>query len=199
MEPEIIDIDTLAHNWWAVLLRGIAAVLFGIIAFVAPGISVVALIALFGAYAFADGLLSLVSAIRRRTASAPWGALVLHGLVGVAAGIVTFVWPGLTAIALLYLIAFWSLAAGVLQIVAAIRLRKSIEGEWLLALSGLASMALGVLVVMFPGPGALTLVWWVGAYALVLGVLLIGLSIRLNSWRRTHQTAAGPSHPVAAR
>jgi uncharacterized membrane protein HdeD (DUF308 family) len=186
MRVAFIDIDTLARNWWVVLLRGIAAVLFGIVSFIAPGSSLVALVALFGAYAFADGILTLVSAVRRRGTQRPWWALVLHGILGIAAGVVTFLWPGLTALALLYLVAGWMLATGVLAIVAAIRLRKTIEGEWLLGLSGVASVIFGVLVALFPGPGALTLVIWIGAYALVFGALLIALSFRLHSWKRSH-------------
>lgn len=186
MRVEVIDMDTLTRNWWIVLLRGVAGVLFGLVTLFAPGISLVALVALFGAYAFVDGVLALVSAVRRRGAHTPWWALVLHGIVGVAAGVVTFFWPGLTALALLFLIAGWMLATGALSIAAAIRLRKAIEGEWLLALAGVASMAVGLMVALFPGAGALAVVLWIGAYALLLGGLLIALSIRLQKWRRAH-------------
>jgi uncharacterized membrane protein HdeD (DUF308 family) len=190
MPIEIVDIETLARNWWVVLLRGVAGVVFGLATFLAPGISLVALVVLFGAYAFADGLLTLISAVRRWGPQQPWWVLVLHGLLGIAAGVVTLLWPGITAVALLYLIAGWTLATGVLQIVAAVRLRKTIEGEWLLALSGVASILFGVLAAMFPGLGALALVLWIGAYALVFGSLLIALSIRLHSWKRSHLPAA---------
>jgi uncharacterized membrane protein HdeD (DUF308 family) len=181
----VVDIDTLARNWWLVLLRGIAGILFGILTFFAPGISLAALVLLFGAFAFVDGVLSIVTAIRRHGAGKRWGVLLLQGLAGVAAGVVTIFWPGITALALLYVVAAWALVTGGLEIAAAIRLRKAITGEWLLALSGVASVTLGVLLVLFPGPGALAVVLWIGAYALVSGVLLVVLGVRLHSWARS--------------
>jgi uncharacterized membrane protein HdeD (DUF308 family) len=181
----VIDVDTLVRNWWVVLLRGIAGVIFGVLTFFAPDISLVALVLLFGAYAFADGILAIVSAVRQR-GSDRWWVLLLQGIAGVAAGIVTVLWPGITALALLYVIAAWALVIGGLEIAAAIRLRKVITGEWLLALAGIASVALGLLLVLFPGPGALALVLWIGAYALVSGVLLIVLAFRLRSWGKAH-------------
>src|SRR5213593_2631621 len=135
MRIPIVDLDTLVLNWWAVLLRGIAGVLFGVVTFIQPGISLVALVLVFGAYAFADGVLALVSAIRRHSTTDRWWVLLLEGLVGVAAGVVTLMWPGITAVALLYVIAAWALVTGGFEIAAAIRLRKAIDDEWLLALA----------------------------------------------------------------
>ena len=194
MRVPVIDLDSLSRNWWAVALRGLAGILFGIITFVSPGISLAALVLLFGAYAFADGVLSIVSAVRRRGADR-WWLLLLQGIVGIAAGIVTLLWPGITALSLLFVIAAWALVGGALQIAAAIRLRKVITGEWLLALSGVLSMALGVLLVLFPGPGALAVVIWIGAYAFVFGILLLVLGFKLRGLRspRAHQ----PAHSVA--
>jgi uncharacterized membrane protein HdeD (DUF308 family) len=194
MRVPVIDLDSLARNWWAVALRGLAGILFGIITFVSPAISLAALVLLFGAYAFADGVLSIVSAVRRRGADR-WWLLLLQGIVGIAAGVVTWLWPGITAITLLFVIAAWALAGGALQVAAAIRLRKVITGEWLLALSGVLSIALGVLLVAFPGPGALALVIWIGAYAFVFGILLMVLGFKLRGLRspRAHQ----PAHSVA--
>jgi uncharacterized membrane protein HdeD (DUF308 family) len=194
MRVPVIDLDSLARNWWAVALRGLAGILFGIITFVSPAISLAALVLLFGAYAFADGVLSVVSAVRRRGADR-WWLLLLQGIVGIAAGVVTWLWPGITAITLLFVIAAWALAGGALQVAAAIRLRKVITGEWLLALSGVLSIALGVLLVAFPGPGALALVIWIGAYAFVFGILLMVLGFKLRGLRspRAHQ----PAHSVA--
>jgi uncharacterized membrane protein HdeD (DUF308 family) len=194
MRVPVIDLDSLARNWWAVALRGLAGILFGIITFVSPAISLAALVLLFGAYAFADGVLSIVSAVRRRGADR-WWLLLLQGIVGIAAGVVTWLWPGITAITLLFVIAAWALAGGALQVAAAIRLRKVITGEWLLALSGVLSIALGVLLVAFPGPGALALVIWMGAYAFVFGILLMVLGFKLRGLRspRAHQ----PAHSVA--
>ena len=194
MRVPVIDLDSLTQNWWAVALRGLAGILFGVITFVSPGISLAALVLLFGAYSFADGVLSIVSAVRRRGADR-WWLLLLQGIVGIGAGVVTWLWPGITAIALLVVIAAWALVGGVLQVAAAIRLRKVITGEWLLALSGVLSIALGVLLVVFPGPGALALVIWIGAYAFVFGILLLVLGFKLRGLRspRAHQ----PAHSIA--
>jgi uncharacterized membrane protein HdeD (DUF308 family) len=182
----IVDIDTLARNWWVVLLRGIAGIVFGIITFVAPGLSLAALVLLFGAYALVDGVLAAISAIRWRAETDRWWVILLEGLAGIAAGIVTFVWPGISALALLYVIAAWALVTGGLEIAAAIRLRRIITGEWLLVLIGILSMAVGVLLALFPSAGALALVIWIGAYVAAAGVLLIALAFRLRSWGRTH-------------
>jgi uncharacterized membrane protein HdeD (DUF308 family) len=116
MQAGLVDVDTLARNWWVVLLRGVAGILFGIVAVLAPGISLAALVLVFGAYAFADGVLNVASAIRRRGASDRWWALLLEGVVGIATGIVSFVWPGITALVLLYLIAVWALVTGAFEI-----------------------------------------------------------------------------------
>jgi uncharacterized membrane protein HdeD (DUF308 family) len=193
MRVPVVDVDSLSRNWWAVSLRGLAGILFGITTFIAPGISLAALVLLFGAYAFADGVLAVVTAVRRR-GNDRWGMLLLEGLVGIAAGVLTILWPGITALALLYLIAAWALVTGAFEIAAAIRLRKVITGEWILALSGILSMALGVLLVAAPGPGALAVVIWIGAYAFVFGVLLFALGLRLKglgSPRHRGQAAPG--------
>src|SRR4051794_6098310 len=138
MRVPVVEVNSLTQNWWAVALRGLAGILFGIITFVSPGISLAALVLLFGAYAFADGVLSVVSAVRRRGADR-WLLLLLQGIVGIGAGVVTLLLPGITALALLFVIAAWALVSGVLQLAAAIRLRKVISGEWLLGLSGVLS------------------------------------------------------------
>jgi uncharacterized membrane protein HdeD (DUF308 family) len=185
MQAPFIDVDTLTRNWWVVLIRGVAGVLFGIATFFAPGVSLAVLVLLFGTYALLDGVLAVITAVRRRNVSDRWWMLLLEGLVGIAAGIVTLVWPGITALALLYVIAAWALLTGAFEIAAAIRLRKIITGEWLLVLSGIASIGLGILLMIFPGPGALVMVLWIGAYAFVFGILLIALSLRLRSLGRS--------------
>jgi uncharacterized membrane protein HdeD (DUF308 family) len=194
MRVPVIDLESLTRNWWALALRGVAGILFGIITFMWPGISLAALVFLFGAYAFADGVLSIVSAVRRRAADR-WWLLLLQGIVGIGAGVVTLLWPGITALALLAVIAAWALMGGALQVAAAIRLRKVITGEWLLALGGILSIALGVLLLIFPGPGALALVLWTGAYAFVFGIVLMVLGFKLRGLRspRVHQ----PAHSIA--
>jgi uncharacterized membrane protein HdeD (DUF308 family) len=193
----VIDVDTLARNWWVLLLRGIAGIIFGVLTFVRPEISLAALVLLFGAYSLADGVLLLINGIRESRTNERWWVLVLEGIIGIGAAAVTVLWPGITALALLYVIAAWALVTGVLEIVAAIRLRKVIEGEWLLALAGIASVILGVLLFLFPGPGALAVTIWIGAYALVSGVLLSILAFRLRSWAHDSSVPHGTPHAHA--
>ena len=176
--------EDLRRNWGWILVRGIAAVMFGVLALVLPGITLAALVLLWGAYALADGIIALIAAFRIRDRGKPFWALLVVGILGIAAGILTFIWPGMTAIVLLAFIAAWSLVMGIFQIIAAVRLRKSIENEWLLGLSGLLSVIFGVLMLINPGAGALAVIWVIGAYAIVFGVLLIALGLKLRS--RTH-------------
>jgi len=172
----------LARNWWAIGLRGVAAVVFGILALLLPGTTLAALVLLFGAYAILEGVFSLIAAVRGRTDEPRW-LLALQAIVSIAAGFVTFLWPGLTALVLLYVIAAWALVIGVLQIVAAVRLHSRIRGEGWLVLSGILSVIFGVLMMWAPGAGALALVLWIGSYAIVFGALLIVLAYRLRGWR----------------
>jgi len=178
-----MDVALLARNWWLVALRGVAGIIFGILAFVMPGITLATLILLFGIYALVDGVLDVIAAVRGgRRQEERWWALLIEGLVGIAAGIVALARPGLTAVVLLYLIAAWAIVTGVFELVAAFRLRHRITGELWLALSGVASIVFGVLIAMFPGAGALAVVLWIGAYAIVFGALLLGLAFRLRRW-----------------
>jgi len=171
---------TLAQNWWALVLRGVCALLFGVGAFAWPGITLAVLILFYGAYVLVEGVLEVAWALMGRQAGPfPWGVL-LAGLAGIAVGIVTFVSPGLTALALLYLIAAWAIIRGVFEIIAAVHLRKELENEWLLGLSGLLSVGLGVLLIVAPGAGALALLWWIGGFAIVVGILMIVLGLRLK-------------------
>ena len=186
----VIDVDTLARNWWVVLLRGVASIIFGLATLYAPGISAAALVLVFGAYAFADGILAIISAIRRRGANDRWWVLLIEGLMGVTVGVVTLLWFEMSALALLHVITAWALVTGGLEIAAAIRLRKVMSGEWLLVLSGIASVAFGVLLMLFPGASALAVILWIGAYALVSGVLLIVFSFRLRSWAGLRRVAS---------
>ncbi len=177
----------LGRNWGWIVVRGIAAMIFGVLALVLPGITLAALVLLWGAYALADGIIALIAAFRIRDRGKPFWALLVVGILGIAAGILTFIWPGMTAIVLLAFIAAWSLVMGIFQIIAAVRLRKSIENEWLLGLSGLLSIIFGVLMLINPGAGALAVIWVIGAYAIVFGVLLIALGLKLRS--RTHHSS----------
>jgi uncharacterized membrane protein HdeD (DUF308 family) len=172
--------DLLARNWWLLALRGLAGVLFGILAFIWPGVTLVALVFLFGAFALVNGILSLILAWNAPKGFPRFGSLILGGILGIAAGIITFILPGITALGLLIMIAAWAIATGILEIVAAIKLRKVITNEWLWVLAGILSVIFGVLLLLQPAAGALVLVWWIGAYALVFGIVLMILAFRLR-------------------
>jgi uncharacterized membrane protein HdeD (DUF308 family) len=172
--------DLLTHNWWLLALRGLCAVIFGILAFVWPGITLLGLVFMFGAYALVNGILSFVVAARAPKGYPKYGSLIFEGILSVLAGVIAFVVPGITALALLALVAAWAIVTGIMEIVVAVRLRKVIRNEWLLILAGLASLAFGVLLLLRPAPGMLVLIWWIGGFALVFGVLLIALAFRLR-------------------
>jgi uncharacterized membrane protein HdeD (DUF308 family) len=174
----------LSDSWWAVLLRGIAAIAFGVLTFVWPGVSLAALVLLFGVYALVDGIAAIILGIREFGERERWWATLIVGLVSLAAGIITFLTPNITALALLLIIASWAIVHGVFEIAAAIRLRHAIEGEWLLGFAGALSIAFGVLMLLYPGAGALALILWIGAFALVMGVTLVVLSFRVRSLAR---------------
>lgn len=174
-------LDHLARHWWVLALRGALAILFGILAFVLPGITLYVLVLFFGAYALLDGIFALAMAFRFGSRDERWWPLVIEGVCGIAAGVLTFLWPGITAVALIYLIAAWAILTGILEIAAAIRLRKEIDGEWLLGLTGVLSVLLGIFLMLMPGAGLLAWVWMIGAYALLFGILLLILAFRLRS------------------
>jgi uncharacterized membrane protein HdeD (DUF308 family) len=177
-------VRALAENWWLLLLRGIASIIFGILAFVWPGLTLLALILLWGAYAIVDGVIAVWAAISGRSGEmTPRWWLAIVGVVGLLAGLVAFASPGLTALVLLMFIAAWAIVIGVMEIYGAIQLRKEIEGEWWLILSGLLSIAFGVLLFARPGAGALALVWVIATFAILHGCTLIALSFRLKQYR----------------
>jgi uncharacterized membrane protein HdeD (DUF308 family) len=173
-------LHSLAKNWWALALRGLVAVLFGLLTFLLPGITLATLVLLFGAYALADGIFNVIAFFK--VASHQW-ALLIEGVIGVIAGVLTFAWPAITALVLLYLIAFWAISTGVLEIVAAVRLRKAISNEWLLLSMGVLSLLFGLFILFVPGAGALAIVLWIGAYALVFGIFLMAFAFRLRGHR----------------
>ena len=160
-------VDDLARHWWVIALRGVAAVLFGVLAFVWPGMTLAVLVLLFGAYALVDGVLAIVVAVRGGTDHRL--AMGLEGVVSVLAGLAAFVFPGLTALVLLYIIAFWAILTGVLEVVAAIRLRRAITNEWGLIIGGVLSVLFGIVLIAAPGTGALAVVLLIGAYAVLFG------------------------------
>ena len=170
---------SLFERWWAIALRGVAAILFGVLTLVSPGAGLFALVFLFGAYALVDGVFDIAYAIRHRT----HGALLVEGILSLAFGVVTFAWPRITAMALLYLIGAWAIVKGVAEIAAAIRLRKVIRGEWLMGLAGILSIAFGVLLFAYPQTGALAVAIWIAAYAIIFGGVLVAPGFRLRSLR----------------
>jgi uncharacterized membrane protein HdeD (DUF308 family) len=167
-------------SWWALALRGLAAVIFGILAFIWPDITLTALVFLFGAYALVDGAFSIIASLRAPKGFKRWWLLLIQGCLSVAAGIFAFVLPVMTAYVLLILIASWAIVTGVFEIAAAIQMRKEIKGEWLLILSGIASVLFGAALLWNPVVGALVMVWLIGAYAIVFGVLMIALGFKLR-------------------
>jgi uncharacterized membrane protein HdeD (DUF308 family) len=170
----------LARNWWLFLLRGIAALIFGILSLLWPGLSLLTLILFFGAYALVDGVFALSAAIVGRASAEVRWWLVLVGLLGIGIGIATVLWPGLTALMLLYFIACWVAATGILQIIGAVELRKAIENEWWLIFDGAFSLLFGILLFVIPGAGAVALIWLIGLFAIVFGVLMIGFAFKIK-------------------
>lgn len=167
--------------WQDMLLRGLVAIAFGLLAIFMPGITVAAFILLFGAFAIADGLLLVLQSVTTRRHEAHWWVRLLQGLLSIAIGIAVFVWPGLTLLVLLYIIAFYAIAGGLLQILAAIDLRKAIKGEMLLLVSGILAVAIGVLLIMRPGIGLIALVQTLGIFAIAYGIMIAVLALRLRS------------------
>jgi uncharacterized membrane protein HdeD (DUF308 family) len=176
-QPQPI-LPTLATNWWALLLRGIAAVLFGLAALFWPGLTLFVLIVFFGAYTVVDGVFAIVAGIRAE-GGRRW-LLLAEGALGVLAGLIAFFYPGITALILLYVIAAWAIFTGILRVVLAISLRREIENEWLFVLSGVLSVLFGVILAVLPGAGLLSLVWLIGIFALIVGVVLIVLGFRMR-------------------
>lgn len=190
-------LTSLARNWWVVLFRGICAVLFGIVAFAWPGITLASLVIVYGVYAIFDGWSAIAIGIAGDADGAPWWQMILVGVVSIVAGMLTFLWPGITAVALLAVIAAWSIVRGLVEIVAAIRLRAVLHNEWLLILSGACSIAFGAILIARPGAGALAVVWIIGSYAIVIGVLTTALAFKLHSLK-TDLTSGAAALTAAA-
>ena len=170
----------LVRNWWALALRGVLAVLFGVVAFVLPGVTLAILIALFGAYTLVDGFLSIVAGVKAAEHHERFGSLIWRGILGIVAGLAAFVLPAVTAVVLTLVIAAWAIVTGVLEIVAAVHLHRA-HGEWLLIMNGVLSVVFGLALVVAPGLGLLTLVWIIGGYAIFFGLIMLTLAIRLRA------------------
>src|SRR6266699_3823980 len=181
-------LHALAKCWWLLLLRGIAAIVFGVLAFVWPGLTLVTLVLFYGAFAMVDGVIALVAAFTGGAKPVPTWWLVVIGLLGIGAGIATFMMPGITAILLILFMGGWALVHGIFEIIGAIQLRKEIDNEWMLILSGVVSVLFGLIVLIAPGAGALGLIWAIAAYSIVFGISFVALALRL----RNH------NHPVGA-
>ena len=179
--------EGLAQKWGWVVARGVIAILFGLIAFSRPGPMAFGIVLLFGCYAFAAGIATVIAAARSGRAGTGWGALLMEGLLGIAIGVLAVLWPASTALTFVYLIGAWAVVSGVLEIVSAVKLRKVIAHEWALGIAGVLAIAFGVLMFYSPLAGGLAVVWWLGAYALISGVMMIVLGFRLRSYARTHK------------
>jgi uncharacterized membrane protein HdeD (DUF308 family) len=188
----------LAGNWWAVALRGLAAIIFGVLALLAPGPTMLSLVLLFAAIMLVDGMLNLIIGLRSVRRHERWGVFVLQGLASLAAAAVALLAPAVTVLAFIYLMAAWALVSGVLALVAAVRLRHD-HGRWWLALSGVLNVLGGIALAVLPLIGALVLTWWLGAYAVVFGVTLLALAFRLRPHRQdAEHTGAGGATPHPA-
>jgi uncharacterized membrane protein HdeD (DUF308 family) len=185
MERRTVMASELARTWWLVALRGVIGILFGIAAFVWPESTLAALVIVFGAYVFVDGIFAVVAGIGMRRQISLWWLVVLEGVAGIILGLLTFRSPDITALILLSFIAAWSIITGIFEIATAVRLRKLIPNEWLLILSGVVSIIFGILLIAQPGAGAISIVWLLGAYALLFGILTLMLAFRLRGMRKT--------------
>jgi len=168
-------------DWRKLAVRGVAAVLFGLLTLIWPRLTLTALVLLFGAYVLVEGLLTIAAVLGDGPGTrSDRGWLLLEGIVSVLIGVVTFAWPDITAVALLYLIAFWAAVTGGLEIATAVRLRRQVRNEWILAATGVLSIVLAALLVISPGSGALAITWLIGTYALISGALTLGLANELR-------------------
>jgi uncharacterized membrane protein HdeD (DUF308 family) len=182
-------LEKISRNWWMFALRGVAAIIFGVVAFARPGQALQALVLVFGAYAFVDGIFAIFAGIAIRRFFERWWAVLLEGVAGIVIGLLTFFWPTITAFALLYFIGAWALITGIFEIVTAIQLRRVITGEWMLILGGLLSVLFGILLFVFPAAGAVSVIWMIGMYAIVFGISEIIFAFRLHSLRREFEKA----------
>jgi uncharacterized membrane protein HdeD (DUF308 family) len=180
-------LHALARNWWLVLLRGICAIVVGLLAFIWPGATLLALVMLYGAFAIADGILALGAAVSGDTPTPRWWLAVV-GVLGVVAGLIAFLWPGLTATVLQVFIAAWAITTGVMQMVGAFMLRKEIDDEWYLIAAGALWVVFGLVLVLKPAVGVIALLYTIGSFAIIYGALLISFALRL----RSHSHAVAP-------
>ena len=188
--------ETLVQNWWLFTLRGIFAIVFGLLALIFPGPTMLSLVILFSAYMLVDGIFGIISAVRAiRRKEDRWGLLIFEGLIDIAVGILAFLWPGITVVAFVLLVGAWAIVTGAVMTAAGFRLNVS-HGRWWLVLGGLLSLGFGTLLVILPLIGAVVLTWWIGAYALAFGVALVIFSFKLRS--RQHEGVSPTAVGTAA-
>jgi uncharacterized membrane protein HdeD (DUF308 family) len=187
--------EVLAENWWAVGLRGLLGIAFGLICLLVPSAAILALILLFSAYMLVDGVFAIASGIKAARNGERWGLLILEGVVDIAAGAIAFFWPAITAVAFVILIAVWAIISGGLMLGAALTLKLD-HGRWWLALGGIASVIFGIVLLIAPVVGAVVLTWWLGVYALVFGAMLLVLAFQLHSKKEERDTARPAPKPA---
>ncbi|MEV0378773.1 HdeD family acid-resistance protein [Nonomuraea sp. NPDC050643] len=170
----------ISRSWWPLLIRGIAAIVFGILALIWPGLTVLVLVIFFGAYALVSGIFSLIAGLRHGARSRAW--LLISGIIGILAGIVALVWPGITSLALLFIVAFWAILTGVAEVAAGIQLRKQIDNEWMFIAGGVLSVIFGILLLIWPGAGLLSVVWLIAFFAILYGIAMIALALRVKNF-----------------
>ena len=183
----------LFRNWWHFAVRGVLAIVFGILALISPDSTKLALVLLFGAFAFVDGIFAVTTGIAARGYFERWWAILLEGIAGIVIGVLTLFWPNITALVLLYFIAAWAVTTGIFEIVAAIQFRKVISGEWAMILSGLMSVLFGILLFVFPAAGAVSLVWLIGMYVVAFGIMELIFAFHLRSLRHNLKTVGVPA------
>lgn len=186
-----------SQSWWILIIRGVAAILFGVVAFIWPGLTGLVLVVAFGAYAVVDGVFAVVTGISRLGHSSRGWAFLVEGLLGIGVGATALLLPNVLAVALIYLIAAWAVITGIFEIVSAVQLRKEITNEWALGVGGLLSILFGLLVMFQPATGGLALVWILGGYAIAFGILLIVVGIRLRGVRNIGAADTRPARSVS--
>jgi uncharacterized membrane protein HdeD (DUF308 family) len=183
------QVHELTSNWWALALRGAITILLGLVALTMPGITITALVYVFGVYALVEGVLAIMAALRGIKEHDRWGWMLIEGIVCIAAALVAFIVPNAGALAIVWLVAAWAIVTGVLEIAAGVKLRKIIEGEWMLILAGVLAVVLGFYIASRPSAGVVLLATWLGIYAIFAGILTIMLAFRIRNWANQQQHA----------
>lgn len=187
---QMMGAQVIRRNWWMLALRGVLAIIFGLIAIVFPGIALLAFIYVFATYAIIDGIVAIIVAIGERVSLRRWGWVLFEGVLSIIAGLIAFVFPGITALVLLYIVAAWAIVTGMMEIFTAYAIRPFVSREWPLALAGILSVVFGILLIIYPGAGLLSLLWLVGIYAILFGILFIIRAFQLRSWASLAETHA---------